>query len=161
MSYTIYQGLKYEGNNLMQDMLDYKPKLKSYEGDKGIGLNLLPKLQLLEGNKTKEKIRYRKDFNNRESSILYSYNADLEIRVFNNGLVFPLITNNKIYEDLLLIEGFREYGYWDNVDKPEEISSDEWENRKKEWEEALDSNYITLLVNKEELTIEELMEVKE
>lgn len=160
MSYTIYQGLKYEGNNLMQELLDYTSKLKTYEGDKGVGLNLIPKLQLLEeGDKNKEKIRYRKDFNSRDSSILYSYNADLEVRVFSNGQVFPLTTNTKIYEDLLLIEGMTEYGYWDNVDKPEDISEDEWKNRRKDWEECLESNYLTIVVNKEEITLNELGEL--
>lgn len=31
-------------------------------------------------------------------------------------------------------EGVREYGYWDNVDRPEEVSSAEWRKRSKHWD---------------------------
>ena len=54
----------------------------------------------------------------------------------NKILAMPRSLNslyNKIWESFSEVE---EYGYWNNTDKPDEISNKEWNQRKKDWTEA-------------------------
>lgn len=55
------------------------------------------------------------------------------------GYVF---TNNeeKYYENLLKLPFIKEFGYWNNTDKPEELTDDEWNDRYEAWNAVLDRN---------------------
>jgi hypothetical protein len=37
------------------------------------------------------------------------------------------------FQEWLRIDGVKEYGYWDNTDKPDALSCVEWEERKRRW----------------------------
>ena len=45
--------------------------------------------------------------------------------------------NKKVVEAWENIEGIEYYGYWNNVDPPEDVSEKDWEARGKEWDEVL------------------------
>lgn len=58
----------------------------------------------------------------------------------NKILLYPL--NEGICIDFTEIEGFKEYGYWDNTDKPECVTEEEWMQRKKDWDTVSEGRFI-------------------
>lgn len=56
-------------------------------------------------------------------------------------LCIPCANNNELSKELhrILKEYFHveEYGYWDNTDKPDELTDDEWDKRRDDWNKAL------------------------
>lgn len=56
-------------------------------------------------------------------------------------LYIPCANNNELNGELqrVMMEYFRaeEYGYWDNTDMPDNLTEDEWNNRKDNWNKAL------------------------
>jgi len=44
----------------------------------------------------------------------------------------------KMYEKFMKETGFEEYGYWNNTDKPDDVSEDEWDERERVWDEVID-----------------------
>ncbi len=52
------------------------------------------------------------------------------VLVYDNDTCSELTKNKEFCEKY----GFEYYGYWDNTDKPDEISEKEWEQRKKDWD---------------------------
>ena len=52
-------------------------------------------------------------------------------------LIYP--PDNRYEELFAELLGVESYGFWDNADKPEELTDEEWKKRKEEWEKALDS----------------------
>lgn len=64
-----------------------------------------------------------------------------EIYIFpieNKTLGMTFIKNKNLYETFMNLPEVSEYGYWNNVDKPEDISEKEWDIREKDWNEALE-----------------------
>ena len=56
------------------------------------------------------------------------------------GHVYTL--HDSWYQRLLENKGVSEYSYWDNADKPDNLSDEEWESRRKEWRTVLPENGI-------------------
>lgn len=56
-------------------------------------------------------------------------------------LCIPSVNNSILSKELktLLIDYFhvQEYGYWDNTDMPDELTEDEWNKRRDDWNKAL------------------------
>lgn len=72
--------------------------------------------------------------------------ADFEVSlsilpIHDTILCIPCVNNNILNKEMLgILKKYfhiEEYGYWDNADKPDEISDDEWNKRKDDWEKAL------------------------
>lgn len=69
-----------------------------------------------------------------------AFGLDSTVYVFpleNNYLAIPLIDNDAIHKAFKNLPEVSWYGYWNNVDAPEDMSEEEWEQRKKDWDEAL------------------------
>lgn len=57
-----------------------------------------------------------------------------------NPLVLVFGEESRAYTELLVDKGVVvEYGYWDNVDEPEELTKSQWNERKKAWRALFDS----------------------
>jgi hypothetical protein len=92
---------------------------------------------------------YRSQLGQRERS---SWDLDLGLRVWR-GCGRYLITlkeeHMSPFEGILLpllkaCEELEEYGYWNNADKPDELSGDAWNARADSWHEALDQPVLEL-----------------
>ena len=65
---------------------------------------------------------------------------DVSICIFpleDKTLCIPQANNNRLMETLLKNPTFSDYSYWNNTDQPNDITNDEWNERKKNWKEAL------------------------
>lgn len=54
------------------------------------------------------------------------------------GIVYT--ENRAWFQEWLKQPGVSEYGYWNNTDKPDEISTREWSQRRRNWNRVLDAN---------------------
>lgn len=54
-----------------------------------------------------------------------------------------VINNNEpeYLNNLLKLPYIKEYGYWNNTDKPDELTEEEWDERRSDWNEVLDRNF--------------------
>ena len=52
-------------------------------------------------------------------------------------LAIPYTEQSKFLEALNAMPEVSEYGYWNNVDEPDNVTAKEWSKRKKDWNEAL------------------------
>lgn len=59
------------------------------------------------------------------------------IPIKDKTLCMPYASNDNLYELLIKRPEISEYAYWNNVDHPDNISEEEWEQRKNDWDEAL------------------------
>lgn len=80
------------------------------------------------------------------SDAIFTYDseddADFDVSVVIlpiNGktLCMPYAHNDILNNLLNSNENFEEYAYWNNTDKPDAISKEEWDLRRKDWDEAL------------------------
>ena len=65
---------------------------------------------------------------------------DVSLTIFplhDKILALPYANNDVLHDVFFKREEFVDYGYWNNTDPPEELSEEEWEQRKKDWDEAL------------------------
>lgn len=52
-------------------------------------------------------------------------------------LAVPICNNERLMRTLLENENITAYGYWNNTDKPDDVSNREWNTRKSDWDKAL------------------------
>lgn len=54
-----------------------------------------------------------------------------------------VINNNEpeYLNNLLKLPYIKEYGYWNNTDKPDELTEEEWDQRRSDWNEVLDRSF--------------------
>lgn len=52
-------------------------------------------------------------------------------------LSVPICNNERLMNALLENENITAYGYWNNTDKPDNVSNREWNTRKSDWDKAL------------------------
>ena len=52
-------------------------------------------------------------------------------------LAVPICNNERLINALSENENITEYGYWNNTDKPDNVSNREWNTRKSDWDKAL------------------------
>lgn len=54
-----------------------------------------------------------------------------------------VINNNEpeYLNNLLKLPYIKEYGYWNNTDKPDELTEEEWDQRRSDWNEILDRSF--------------------
>jgi hypothetical protein len=104
----------------------------------GLSLSSLPLLWQIE-----ESIERKAEIFRNQSDRLHEY-SDYEfychvVCLPCNDEVFVLpFTEETEAQDLLpTIEGIEAYPYWDNTDRPDEASPEQWEKRREEWDEAL------------------------
>jgi hypothetical protein len=80
------------------------------------------------------------------SEAVFVYNseddADFDVNMVvlpieDKTLCMPYAHNDVLYDLLTKRPEISEYAYWNNVDPPENISDEEWEQRKNDWDEAL------------------------
>lgn len=62
----------------------------------------------------------------------------------NKILAIPYCEQKSILSVLKNQPYVKEYGYWNNTDKPDELSDSEWETRSKDWDAAFVNNGIGL-----------------
>lgn len=67
--------------------------------------------------------------------------VDCDVQLFlrvhpTRGAVLGYLQEERVgaYEQLLALEGFSEYGYWNNTDAPESLTPDEWCARRQAWD---------------------------
>lgn len=55
-----------------------------------------------------------------------------------------VINNNEpeYLSNLLELPYIKEYGYWNNTDKPDELTEEEWDERRSDWNEVLDRSFL-------------------
>ena len=69
-----------------------------------------------------------------------AFDFDTSICVFplsRKILAVPICNNERLMNALLENENITEYGYWNNTDKPDNVSNREWNTRKSDWDKAL------------------------
>lgn len=79
--------------------------------------------------------------------------------------VYPMENQTLLYyysEQNLSLDEFSDdielYGYWNNSDKPDSISEEEWEQRKNDWNEALDMPRLKFTIGQDIHTIFDAMD---
>lgn len=55
----------------------------------------------------------------------------------NKLLAITFMDNKTLEKAWESLKGVEEYSYWNNTDKPEEVSKADWKNRENDWNEAL------------------------
>lgn len=71
------------------------------------------------------------------------YDLDLVINfapVNKNILIYPYYEYSEYGE--VLLKYFSKYGYWNNSDKPDNISSKDWNTRRKRWDKVIDGKML-------------------
>ena len=80
------------------------------------------------------------------SQAVFAYDSESEadfdvsivvIPIHDKTLAMPYADHDVLYKLLTNRPEITEYAYWNNTDHPEDISDDEWEHRKVDWDEAL------------------------
>lgn len=57
-------------------------------------------------------------------------------------LAIPFTTNGALKECIFLDEMVSRYGYWNNTDGPSDLTEEQWEQRKKDWDEVFKTSGI-------------------
>ena len=75
--------------------------------------------------------------------LLFNHHADFSVSmsilpIHNKILMLPYAENDAFYKVLTENEYFEEYGYWNNTDPDENVSEEDWAERKRDWDEALE-----------------------
>jgi hypothetical protein len=79
----------------------------------------------------------RKVINHNESIPKVDYTCDLVIIPYENDVLILRYTEQpSLYDSLLYSIGIEDFYYWNNVDKPEEISDSHWNKRKIIWQKS-------------------------
>lgn len=110
-----------------------------FDGIREAGTSNLWRLRLLVGDNLREQAR-KNAIARTLSEFEPSADFKLGLAVFPLGtktLAYPLADNGALLKAFNALPGVREYGYWDNTDKPEDVTDMEWSQRYKDWEEAL------------------------
>ncbi len=73
------------------------------------------------------------------SAIDFSVKVEAVIYMHDNNTFFQVFVNNRVLEDALISILVKEelcegYSYWNNVDQPDDLSEQEWEERKAVWD---------------------------
>ena len=67
------------------------------------------------------------------------YTCEINFYTMNGKTLIVCRAEKDFYQEILeKMDNISEYGYWNNTDKPEDISDDEWDIRLSEWDPALD-----------------------
>lgn len=62
---------------------------------------------------------------------------DSTVPIKHKILGMPYANHDVLYDLLTKRPEMQDYGYWNNTDKPKDVSDDEWEQRRKDWDDAL------------------------
>ncbi len=71
-----------------------------------------------------------------------SLKAILQIIPHGEDILMMYFGNHDIFREINIMEYFDDYHYQNQTDRPEEISNEEWDKRKKDWDEAIGPDYI-------------------
>lgn len=89
-----------------------------------------------------------RDENPYSDSLLREFDFSCKLKLFASEekvLIIPYYKKNSYYK--FLSEHFSEYSYFNNTEKPEDISSKEWKERRDSWLESFDINKKGVLYN--------------
>lgn len=70
-----------------------------------------------------------------------SYDFDLNVSFYplKDKILFSVnCENDKMYREAIRILGGEDYGYWDNTDPDKNVTEEEWEQRREDWNEVID-----------------------
>lgn len=76
----------------------------------------------------------------RRIDAVFDADFDVTLCVFplpNKTLCIPYANHDKLHKHLFAVEEFADYAYWNNTDPASNVMSDEWEQRKIDWHNAL------------------------
>lgn len=153
MSVKIYTGIKItDFNKFMEELNHLKSRILTGELDENSkGKTMFEELidmevraEVGENNLKAYKDKVLDFLNNKGDIGIYWKTEELielHIGVYPNGLgivydkISPGIESN--YRRILDFESVEEYGYWDNVDMPEDVKEWEWDMRRIAWENAI------------------------
>lgn len=85
--------------------------------------------------------KYKKQMNSNERDLKYDF--DFKISVFplkDKILLLVFNEKNEYYKCIEETKEIKPYPYWDNTDKPDELTDEEWDTRRKEWDEVFGGN---------------------
>ena len=95
-----------------------------------------------------------KEYKDNYTNSMYAFcdfTVELIIYMHENNIYFIPLPSDRgfmqtVWDFLEDDEDLESYGYWDNVDMPDDMDQDEWDQRKKVWEPILDDNNFPYLV---------------
>ena len=114
-----------------QDLGIYKNSDNKEDEDRGLYFNALQRYK-------KEEIDFFKD------KLLCKVHIFEPVVGVNSEKSPAYVINNNEPEylnNLLKLPYIKEYGYWNNTDKPDELTEEEWDQRRSDWNEVLDRSF--------------------
>jgi len=61
-------------------------------------------------------------------------------------ILLPFCEQNVVFEAMLKMPGVEKYGYWNNSDREDGISEEDWKKRKEDWESIIDKKANPLIM---------------
>lgn len=112
-----------------------KKRMLEYRKDEPNTLNFLTALYdivfYVDEKIRQSKISSRRDFK-------WDYNCEIHIMPTKEKLLFTLYTEKDEFKEIIESRPFiKEYIYQNQTDKPDEISDEEWDERARDWDEAI------------------------
>ena len=86
------------------------------------------------------------DLVTKTSNAVFTYDSEDDADYDVNVCIFPLedkmlaiyyAHNDELYNILIENPAFSDYGYWNNTDKPNHLTDEEWEQRRIDWDNAM------------------------
>lgn len=142
MSIKNYYGLKIiDPSQFINDLTALRHTLINTPIDLALRVEIYKRIKTLDlinnQNAKLFDIAFLKEQRNYTSEYVQTY---LQLDWFTKqNLIIPYFENKLAYQELLKLTSVNEYGYWNNSDEPDDISIDEWNQRKLDWDEALNS----------------------
>jgi hypothetical protein len=135
MSTKIYYGFRFQGDihQFLETVEFFRPWIKRQ------GKKLLEEF-MARGPKFSDWLDDRRDVAHKglRNPLV---DTDFKLTVFprRDGFVYGIAYHDHPawFERWLKVPGVTEYGYWNNTDEPEGMSAEEWEARKKKWDELI------------------------
>jgi len=121
------------------EMLKEEISKKATKGDSP-KLALLHLIHLLHEKYREVALKYYRSF----------YYFGLELAIYLHKGQYYIIPHsdalNKVFDFLKEDKDLYKYGYWNNVDEPEDVSDKEWEQRKNDWNEIFDEDVEPMMI---------------
>jgi hypothetical protein len=121
-----------------------------YPGHYDLNLNEIKENRQAFKSNAKDMLIYAQDFVNntvrKTSAAVFTYDSESDadfdvslvvIPIDDKILCMPYANHGVLYDALTNRSELSDYGYWNNTDKPKDISESEWEQRKHDWDKAL------------------------
>jgi hypothetical protein len=83
--------------------------------------------------------RFRATYKTHERDPICDWELNISIVPLEGKTIFKLFTEKKFFKEMWKeIDGVKDYHYQDQTDPPEDISEEEWDQRRKDWEKVFE-----------------------